>query len=291
VEILIVSPVARRFAPLLSPVRILWMSFWRVTMEAPFAVVILLLSNPANPLDSGVFIVLVALAGGVALLGRHSYKVALDNRGAPAAMGEFHDAVFALAAQLNAPLKRLYIVPDGIAVHFSPTFGSKGGVVVPERLVQNLSRREMDAFIGYALLLIRSGYIRRASLRVLLSVLVCAPLAYAIHRLIKNPNEAMAALVLMVFCAIVSFNGSLQRMRARAETALSEIPGAPEGWIAAVAHASRLAGAAVPAAVIMSMAKRANIAPQQMLALTDLGLPGGPYPLPAYDRDALVTVH
>jgi hypothetical protein len=182
-------------------------------------------------------------------------------------------------------------VPDGIAVHFSPTFGSKGGVVVPERLVQNLSRREMDALVAYTLLLVRSGYVRRASLRVLLSVVICTPLAYVIHRFIKNPNETLAALAFMVFFAIVSFNGSLQRMRARAEKSLAEIPGAPEGWIAAVAHSSRLAGAAVPAGLIMSMAKRANIAPQQMLALTDLGLPGGPYPLPEFDRAALVTVH
>jgi hypothetical protein len=290
VEILLTSPVARRFAPSLSTPRLVWMSFWRVATETPFALVLLLLAKSGEPLNFGTVVALIALGGVLALFARFSFRVALDNRGAPALPGEFYYAVFEMAARLKAPLKRLYIVPDSVGTHFAPVFGAKGGMIIPERLVRNLSRPEIDALVAQTLLFIRSGYRRRTPFLVLASVLIGTPLAYAIQLQIRDPDlklGALTGLVELVGLVVVTY---LRIVRSRAQSALAGIPGAPEGWIAAVAHSSRLAGAVLPGALILRMAKRTRLTPQQMLALTNLGLPGEPYPLPGFDSNALVNI-
>jgi hypothetical protein len=123
---------------------------------------VLFLSSPQIPLDFSMLLVLAAVAAIVLLLAQHGLKLATGQKGGLVRSGELYDAVFALAKKMSVPLKKLYVQPEGEWKNLDPIIGTRGNLMLPERLLRSVSRREIDAMAAYALLTLKSGYVQKA---------------------------------------------------------------------------------------------------------------------------------
>ncbi len=176
---LIISGATIPFAAEMGLQRLLLVCLFRSASEAPFAVVILFLSNPQAPLGFGLLIMLAAIAAAGMLLAQQGLKLATGLKGRRGAhSGELYDAVFALAKRMGVSLKRLYIQPEGEWKNLTPSTGTAGNLMLPERLLRSVSRREVDALAAYALLTVKTGYVRNAIQAAVMITLVFLVHAY-----------------------------------------------------------------------------------------------------------------
>ena len=287
-ELIVMMPVMKASAPNLGFYRVLRACFWRVMTEGPPAGVILLVSNPRNPLNLATLIVLVAAATAVSVLARRSWMLAVELQGGRARAGEFHDTVFAMAARAGAPLKRLYIIPDGPWQNSLPYVVSGGGLVIPERLLEHLSRREVNAVAAYALLMIKTSYLRRRDITLAVLLIIATGCAY----LMQSAPSAPLSLLLVAVVLITGWAAYLAIVRGmllKVEIATLEFTQDSEAWIAALAHVARLSNTAMDPRTVLRAARKAGIPPERLWALANSGLPeSGKYPPPEFSREALV---
>jgi hypothetical protein len=262
----------------------------RSASEAPFAVVVLFLSNPQNPLQFDLLIVLAALAAAAVLLAQHGLKLVTGQKGGMVRGGELYDALFALAKKMSVPLQRLYIQPEGEWTNVIPSTGTKGNLMLPERLLRSVSRREIDAMAAYALLTLKSGYIQNALRTAVIIAFVF--LVHAYRSQIFQPGTFL--LLGQVVLATKAFSGFLRyrhRTRERIQAQLLALTSDAEGWAAAVVHAARLDGSALSRKTLEKMAKTAGVSLERLSMLAESGLPeSGSYPVPDFARDRLVVM-
>jgi len=104
-------------------VEICW---WPSMTEIPFAIVLVLLCNPQNPLDVPTLIVMLAMGAATTFVAWHWLRIKLGEKGGAVREGELYDAVFDAARRMHAPLRRLYIQPENMGPRVAPVVGSKG---------------------------------------------------------------------------------------------------------------------------------------------------------------------
>ena len=280
----------REVVPQVPPGRLLTVCFWRAFGEVPFPVSIVMLCDPESPLDIGLVIFMLMMAAITLILAWRGLLVAKQMKGSLVKTGELHDAIFAMAKQMRAPLRRLYIRPEAAWPQPLPLVSARGELMIPEGLVRNASRRELDGLVGYGLMLVKNDYIKSL-------VLSIAPMAaLVLWRAYMYQHSTSGNLTLIreagvVFSASVAFNKSLRRVRLDAETAFKRAGGDGEGWIAGIARAGRMAGSPQPAELIQRIAKAYEIPPQRVEELVEKGLPeSGSYVMPEFSPSRLILI-
>ena len=270
--------------------RLVMVCLFRSASEAPFAVVVLFLSNSQNPLQYDLLIVLAALAAVAVLLAQHGLKLATGQRGGVVRGGELYENVFALAKKMSVPLKRLYIQPEGEWMNVIPSTGTRGNLMLPERLLRSVSRREIDVMAAYALLTLKSGYVQNA-LRTA-GVIALVFLVHAYRSQMFQPGRFL--LLGQIVIATEGFSSFLRyrrRRRERIQAQLLTLTSDAEGWAVAVAHTARLSGSALSPKMLEKMAQIAGISRERLSMLAESGLPeSGSYPVPDFARDRLVVL-
>jgi uncharacterized protein DUF1266 len=270
--------------------RLLMVCLFRSASEAPFAVVVLFLSNPQNPLEFDLLIVLAALAAAAVLLAQHGLKLATGQKGGVVRNGELYDAVFALAKKMSVPLKRLYIQPEDEWRNVIPSTGTRGNLMLPERLIRSVSRREIDAVAAYALLTLKSGYAQHA-----LRTAVPIAFVFLVHahrsQIFQPGTFLLLGQIVLATEGFISFLRYRRHKRERIQAQLLALTSDAEGWAAAVAHTAQLTGSALSPRMLEKMARTAGVSLERLAMLAESGLPeSGSYPVPDFARDRLVVL-
>src|SRR5258706_2623967 len=270
--------------------RLLTVCLFRSASEAPFAVVVLFLSNSQNPLQYDLLIVLAALAAGVVLLAQHGLKLATGQKGGLVRGGELYDTVFALAKKMSVPLKRLYIQPEGEWTNVIPSTGTKGNLMLPERLLRSVSRREIDVMAAYALLMLKSGYVQSALRAGVMIAFVFLVHAYR-SQMFQPGTFLLLGQIVLATEGFSSFLRYRRRKRERIQFQLLALTSDAEAWAVAVAHTARLAGSALSPKVLEKMAQTAGISRECLSVLAEAGFTGSwSYSIPEFSRDKVVVL-
>jgi hypothetical protein len=287
---LIISGATIPFAAEMGLQRLLLVCLFRSASEAPFAVVILFLSNPQAPLGFGLLIMLAAIAAAGMLLAQHGLKLATGLKGAVVHSGELYDAVFALAKRMGVSLKRLYIQPEGEWKNLTPSTGTAGNLMLPERLLRSVSRREVDALAAYALLTVKTGHVRNAIQAAVMITLVFLVHAYR-SQIFEPGTFLLLGQIVLATEGFMSLLRYMRRKRERIQAQLLTLTSDGEGWAAAVAHTARLAGSALSQPALEKMAQNTGVSLERLTMLAESGLPqSGTYPVPDFNRDRLVVL-
>jgi len=283
-EFLILWPQIRAAVPRRRALKI---SLWRSLTEIPFAIVLVLLCNPQNPLDFGVLIVMLALGAATAFVAWHRLRLTLGEKGGTVQEGELHDAVFETARSMHVPLRRLYILPENIGLRVAPSVGSKGDLMIPERLLQAANRREINGVVAYELMLIKNRHLNMIWSAVIPMLVVLIWRAY-VYQTSSSENFTLIREAGIMISALGAFQKSLGKVRSGAEKAFLAAGGDAEGLIAGLARIARLAGSKLSLPLFASIAKRCGIAQERVPALIEVGFPEtGHYSIPYFRRDKL----
>jgi hypothetical protein len=223
-------------------------------------------------------------------LAQHGLKLATGQKGGVVRSGELYDAVFSLAKKMSVPLKRLYIQPEGEWTSVTPSTGTRGNLMLPERLLRSVSRREIDAMAAYALLTLKSGYVQGA-LRTG-AIIAFVFLAHAYRSQMFQPGAfLLLSQIVLATEAFSSFLRYRRRRRERIQFQLLALNSDAEAWAVAVAHTARLSGSALSPKILEKMARTAGISLERLTMLAESGLPeSGSYPVPDFARDRLVVL-
>jgi len=289
-ELIVSSAALDSDLPGLEFSRLLAVCLLRSASEAAVATLVLFLSNPNDPLQLPILIFLSAVAAGVVLLAQHGLKLATGQKGGIVRGGELHDAIFALAKKMSVPLKRLYIQPESEWKNLNPITGTRGNLMLPERLLHSVSRRELDALAGYALLTLKTGYVQKALRGAVIIAFLFLWRAYRSQMFQPGPFLVFAQIVLATE-AFLAFLRYRRRNQERIRAQLLALTSDGVGWAVAVAHTARLAGSALSPNMLGKMAHTAGISAERLAMLADSGLPeSGSYPVPDFARERLVVL-
>jgi hypothetical protein len=253
--IIMSTPVLRAVVPDLSFSRIACMTFWGAMTEAPIAVVLVLLCDPQRPINFGTVIALLGLGAAAALTAWNFRLRAEGLQGCLATAGELHDAIRAMAKRMGVPLRRIYILPEDISPRLGPKSGSRGDLLIPERLVRSAYRRELDGIVTYQMMLIKTKYLNTFWAGVLPILVI---LVFRVYNAQHAPsaNVALMAQAGMVLSAVATFGQSMRRIQSRAQAAFKTAGGDAEGWIAGLARIARLSGTELAPQVAEKIAKQ-----------------------------------
>ncbi len=80
-------------------------------------------------------------------------------QGGLATAGELYDAISVMVKRMDVPLRRLYILPEGNSPLLGPKAGTRGDLLIPERLLRSAYRREVDGIVAYQMMLIKTKYL------------------------------------------------------------------------------------------------------------------------------------
>jgi hypothetical protein len=280
----------RAIVPDLAFGRIVSLTFWGVMTEVPIAAVLVLLCDPQRPINLGTVIALVGIGGVIVFTAWYFRMRAEGLRGGRANTGELVDAISAMAKRLGVPLRRIYILPQGVSPRLGPKAGSQGDLLIPERLVRSTYRRELDGILAYQMMLIKTRYLNSFwnGLLPLLVILV--------WRIYNAQNASSASVTLaaqagMVLSAFGTFGQTWRRIHSRAQKAFQAAGGDAEGWIAGLGHLARLSGTEVAPGIAEQIARQCGVEPARVADLIKTGFPGtGHYAVPDYDHATLVSV-
>jgi hypothetical protein len=289
-EIIITVPQLRPVAPDLALNRIVSMCFWRVMAEVPIATVMVLLCDPQRPINLGTVIALIGIGAAIALTAWHFRMRAEGLLGSPVSAGELYDAVWSMAKRMGVPLRRLYILPDGVSPRLGPKAGAHGDLLIPQKLLQSAFRREVDGIVAYQMMLIKIRYMN-SFWAGLLPVAVI--LIWRIYNAQNAPSAGftLVAQAGMVLSAFATFGKTLRSVHKRAQAAFSVSGGDAEGWIAGLSRLARLSGTEVAPGVAEQIARECRVDPERLPDLLQEGFPEtGHYTVPDYDREKLVAV-
>jgi Zn-dependent protease with chaperone function len=283
-EFMLLTPELRAAVSLRQAVEICW---WRSMTEIPFAIVLVLLCNPQNPLDVPTLIVMLAMGAATTFVGWHWLRLKLGEKGGSVREGELYDAVFAAARRMHVPLRRLYIQPENMGPRVAPVVGSKGDLMIPERLLREANRREVNGVVGYELMLIKNRHVNAIWATVIPMAAVLCWRAY-LYQTSATENSALIREAGIMLSAFGAFQKSLGKVQSGAEKAFVAAGGDAEGWIAGLARIARLAGTKFPLESCTGIAQRCGIAQERVPSLIDVGFPEtGRYTVPDFKRDKL----
>jgi len=262
-------------------------SLSRSLAEIPFAIVLVLLCNPHNPLNLATLIVMLAMAAASAFIAWHLLRLALGEKGGSVQDGELHDAVFATARRLHVRLRRLYIQPENIGPRVAPSVGSNRDLMIPERLLRAASRREINSVVTYELMLIKKRHLKDIWVTLVPILVVFAWRAY-LYQTSGTENFTLLREAGIMMSAFGAFQKSQGKVQSGAEKAFLAAGGDAEGWIACLARIARLAGTRFSAGLFEGIAKRCGVARERVPILIEVGFPEtGHYAIPSFKRDKL----
>ena len=283
-EFMLLTPELRAAVSRWRAMGICW---WRGMTEIPFAIVLVLLCNPQNPLDVPALIVMLAMGAATTFVAWHWLRIKLGEKGGSVKEGELYDAVFDAARRMHAPLRRLYIQPENMGPRVAPVVGSKGDLMIPERLLREANRREVDSLVGYELMLIKNRQVNAIWATVIPLAAVLCWRAY-LSQTSSTENFALIREAGIMLSALGAFQKSLGKVQSGAEKAFLAAGGDAEGWVAGLARIARLAGTKFPLESCKGIATRCGIAQERVPALMDVGFPEtGHYAVPDFKRDKL----
>ncbi len=267
--------------------RALEVSLLRGLTEIPFAIVLVLLSNPQNPLNPATLIAMLGLGAATAFVAWHLLRLTLGEKGGTVLDGELHDAVFETARRMHVRLRRLYILPENLGPRVAPSVGSKGDLMIPERLLRAASRREIDGVVAYELMLIKNRHLNAIWSVMVPGLIVLIWRAY-LHQTSPSENYTLIREAGIMISAFGVFRRSLGQVQSGAVKALLAAGGDAEGWIAGLSRIGRLAGSKLSLTSFEGIAERCGIAQERVPALMDIGFPEtGRYIIPNFRRDKL----
>jgi Protein of unknown function (DUF1266) len=283
-EYMLLTPELRAAISRRQAVEICW---WRSMTEIPFAIVLVLLSNPQNPLDVATLIVMLAMGAATTFVAWHWLRLRLGEKGGSVREGELYDAVFGAARHMRVPLRRLYIQPEKLGPRVAPVVGSKGDLMIPERLLREANRREVNGVVGYELMLIKNRHVNAIWATVVPMVAVLCWRAY-LYQASTTENFALIREAGIMLSALGAFQKSLGKVQSGAEKAFLAAGGDVEGWIAGLARMARLAGTKFSVESCKKIAERCGIAQEKVPSLMEVGFPEtGHYAVPDFKRDKL----
>jgi hypothetical protein len=283
-EFLLYGPEMRAAIGLSRAIKV---SILRGLTEIPFAIVLVLLCNPQNPMNFATVIVMLSLGAATAFVAWHLMRLTLGEMGGSVQGGELYDAVFGAARRLSVPLRRLYILPENVGPRSSPSVGSKGDLMIPERLLRAASRREIDGVVAYELMLIKTRHVYTIWVAMIPVLVILIWRAYLYQ---SSPSETFALIreAGILISAFGAFWKSLGNVQSGAERAFLATGGDAEGWIAGVARIARIAGSRRSSGGFEMTARRCGIAHDRVPFLIDIGFPEtGYYAIPHFRRDKL----
>jgi hypothetical protein len=289
-EIVMTTPGLRAIVPDLSFGRILHLSFCRVMTEVPIAVVMVLFCDPQRPINLATVIALMGIGAAFVFTAWNFRMLAEGLKGGRANGGELYDAIGAMAKRMGVPLRRIYILPEDLSPRLGPKCGSRGDLLIPERLVRSAYRRELDGIIAYQMMLIKTKYLNSfwAGLFPLMVIVV-----WRIYNAQNAPsaNVTLMAQAGMVVSALGTFGQAWRRIHSRAQAAFKAAGGDAEGWIAGLGRIAHLAGTVVAPGFAEHIGKQCAVPTERVSDLVTNGLPEtGHYPIPDFDRRKLVSV-
>jgi hypothetical protein len=162
--------------------------------------------------------------------------------------------------------------------------------MIPERLIRRGNRREIDALVGYELMLIKHNYLNSIVTTVAPMLLLLLWRAY-MYQHSASGNLTLFREAGVAFSALVAFQKSVRGAYLQAEEAFHKAGGDAEGWIAGLARAGKLAGSPKSPELFSRIAKSYNIAPERIPELVEQGFPEtGKYPVPDFSRSNLILL-
>jgi len=251
---------------------------------------LLLLTDPQDPLSFAAVIFLLAAAAIAVLLAGYGLKIAMGLRGGRASEGELHDAIFGLARRLGVPLRRLYVLPDGDWPQVAPSVGSKGDLMIPERLVHSASRREIDGVVAYQLMLIKNRYLNMVMSTLAPMAITLVWRAY-VSQTSQSENGTLLREIGIIISGVMAFQQCLTRVNSRAEAAFKRAGGDGEGCVAGLARIAKLSGFPLSVSKLTRTASRLGVSTDRVPILMEGGLPeSGQYATPNFERERLVLL-
>ncbi len=162
--------------------------------------------------------------------------------------GELRDRAFALAARAGVTLRHLYLLSSQQLRVANAFAHRRGAILLTDYLLENLSRREVDAIVSHEL-----GHLRRRSLPLvpgwlallLVAGLLAGALALALEVLVPAQPESQpwssATLLGLSLAVVAALLAAAARGRERrADAFAAELTGDPEAMIGALGRLSRL---------------------------------------------------
>ncbi len=156
-EIILARGRASVIAPAMPLAKLAQIALFRTIATSLAPLVTMLLVSRTFAWNMPFILVSLSLATGLGLLCWH---LAISAAGRQRVrVGELHDLLFAIADQVGAPLKRVYIEPEQPWATSTLFSGSEGDFIVPAATVRLSSREELDALGRYGLVLkVRNRY-------------------------------------------------------------------------------------------------------------------------------------
>jgi Zn-dependent protease with chaperone function len=151
--------------------------------------------------------------------------------------GELRDQAFALAERAKAKLQQLYVLPTD-HIRMANAFAHVGNnIFLTDYLLNNLSKREVDAVIGHEVTHLQKKHIRMRLL--VLFVCVCAMLGTGIWLGSRLPERFPSGPVFYAGMLLTIFLVS-RRNEFAADAGAAKLTGDPEAMITGLAKLSRL---------------------------------------------------
>jgi heat shock protein HtpX len=156
--------------------------------------------------------------------------------------GEFIDRVRALAEKAGVQVRGVYVLRNRMPREANAFAMSGHRIGVTEGLLENLTRREVDAVVGHELGHLKGGHVGAQSILFWVYFLVAGPLVgYLLTRF--NTPEWVRGLPVAPALAVLVMAYVSQRHEFSADARAAQITGDPEAKIAALARLARLTGA------------------------------------------------
>lgn len=161
--------------------------------------------------------------------------------------GELRDRIFALAERAGAKLQQIYVVSALKSKMANALAMSNSSVILTDYLIENLSKREIDAAMGHELTHIRRKHPILLA-RVFLFTLAFPALALLVFAFVHeiaslpgpDPSGAFVLIPLLLPAALLTTSFVSRRIETVADAGAVELTGDPEALISALVKLGRL---------------------------------------------------
>ncbi len=280
VDLVLSWATAKVAAPDLTPGRILTVCLLRAVARMPMVAIISLLATRSTGWSFPLLFILMCLGLAFTYMAQGAADASLGRR--RATTGELYDAVLASADRFGVALKRLYIEPNNAWVSLSPSAGKTGELVLPQRLVENLSRSDLDATIAHSLILLRNRSPHRLAVIGLVLLGFWTISAYVLQARVASPDMSLIALLLTASFCISVYHAASARMFAFAASEFAGTPGASDAFALGLLARLNMFGIQPTEKLLRRISKMSCVSYDRIMELARRArLPETGYPVPA----------
>jgi hypothetical protein len=290
----LVAPVYSQLRGLeTTPGQLMSAALWKNAAWLSPLMLTLLLSDPLHTLNTGTLIVLFAffqLAGLV--LHRQAFAVT-GAKGSRVTMGELKDSMMQLAATAGAKVKRVYLIPDNPWKRVDAYSVGDGSIAVSSAVLQQLSRKEVDAMATESMVWLRSSNDQKLMAGQAIGILAVFLSAHLVERKLTPAaiEVSIGYASIMVYSALAA---AAHRMQSRADALTLKLTADWQFLIAGIVKLERMRMHVLGRALkmrLIAIARSAGMEGPNVTALIEqISEATDHYPVPGMNSEKLAVI-